>query len=971
MIKRLFKRMIILVGLMVIIVSSCSIAFASNLKKADNGVSLYVDYGDGYEYLTKLYFGKSVTEQSVIIEHPIKAIRVVRGECYDLNLDRLTLNGICPADYERKLSATDNDLIEIEDIIDFELEGQGELIVAARAPETVQGEEYSIKFPKYNIGAFKPSSYFYQYELDSNNEIFSDSDELQIPSKDSFFVSEMCYPDSGHPDAPIDFYVANDDDMLYVFFEAFVDNTLDNGKDFAGIHIKCGDTVKTYKVYTTEENKYGRWWFEYTNSSNIYDWQHMNYLIKIPLVEIENDDTIEIAFEYYGTVSAQELLERLGVGEVYYITQEMLDYDIAHANDYEWSSRYYDDECIRILPEPGETSNANGGDTEEGDWWLTNTGTEQKPEYTLYLNGVTLHNSRRYWSEAIIAPYGSLTICLMDGTTNTIIASKESGIDYGIDAQASMDIDIMGNGTLNVVAKSIALIGYGNLTISDDAVVNAVADQSTYDEAVYFAKDITLDNGTLRAIHSRAESEYEVNSFGLVCRGKITLENNSLLEVSSSEGINNYGLAIKSLGKLNYDEEIAVVKEGDDSDSAEEVEELTRVSDYPYYSLEFGSKPYVLINQNEEEAGPTVTHKVTFDSNGGSEVASQNVNDGAKAIKPSNPTKRGYKFKGWQKDGNTFDFSTAITEDIELKAIWKKKSSSGSSVPSSYKVTTKARNASVSPESPNVKRNSSQEFRFKANAGYKITYVLLDGKSIGVLDSYVIDKVTANHTIEVKTAKAEKTVIEENENNETNPVEINVPIVEEENNINNEISLDNFTDVSKTDSFYGDVEYAVGNKLFSGMTETEFGPNIKITRGMLVTVLYKFANGKEIGLSDFEDVDKEEYYSAPIAWATKNGFVSGIGDNKFAPDANVTRQDLATILYKYVKSQGKGFTGMWTFLLDAVDRDEIEEYAYEPVCWFVMNNVYSTDKNNKINPTNEVTRIETIQIFRKISDLLK
>ena len=335
----------------------------------------------------------------------------------------------------------------------------------------------------------------------------------------------------------------------------------------------------------------------------------------------------------------------------------------------------------------------------------------------------------------------------------------------------------------------------------------------------------------------------------------------------------------------------------------------------------------------------------------------------------------GYEFDALEINGVRYEVGSTYTliEDANIKILWKLKetiptdsassssgkSSSGSIIPSSYKITTNIENGTVTPNAASMKKNESKEFRFKANEGYKITDVLVDGKSIGVVDSYIIEKVRANHTIEVKTAKAGKTVIEENNESATAKED------------NEEISLINFEDVSKTDSFYSDVKYAVKNRLFSGISKTEFGPNIKITRGMLVTVLYKFANGKEIGLSDFEDVDKEEYYSAPIAWATKNGFVSGIGDNKFAPDANVTRQDLATILYKYVKSQGKGFTGMWMFLLDAADRDEIEEYAYEPVCWFVMNNVYSTDKNNKINPTNEVTRIETIQIFRKISDLLK
>ena len=73
----------------------------------DNAVTLYADYGDGFEFLSSLYFEDGVTEQTVTVERPITALRVVKGVCYELNLDRLTLNGACPAGYERKLSATD------------------------------------------------------------------------------------------------------------------------------------------------------------------------------------------------------------------------------------------------------------------------------------------------------------------------------------------------------------------------------------------------------------------------------------------------------------------------------------------------------------------------------------------------------------------------------------------------------------------------------------------------------------------------------------------------------------------------------------------------------------------------------------------------------------------------------------------------------------------------------------------------
>ena len=296
--RRLFSILLTLaLCLGMLPMAAFAIAVAETLGATDNAVMLYADYGDGFESLASLYFGKAVSEEIVEIDRPVKTIRVVKGDCYELNLDRLTLNGVCPAGYERKLSATDNDLIEIEDSLDFTLSGRGELIIAGRAPLDVMGEDCSFKFPQLNCGPIVSKSFFYSYTPGSNPGSFSDGDTLIVPDASYLFESTLCYPDSGHPDAPMDIYVTDDGQTLYVFFEAFIDNTFDHGKDFAAVHVKSGDTVKTYKVHTTEENEYGRWWFGYTDSSDEYDWEHMCYIVEVPMADLEaSRGVLDLAF---------------------------------------------------------------------------------------------------------------------------------------------------------------------------------------------------------------------------------------------------------------------------------------------------------------------------------------------------------------------------------------------------------------------------------------------------------------------------------------------------------------------------------------------------------------------------------------------------------------------------------------------------------------------------------------------------
>ena len=184
-------------------------------------------------------------------------------------------------------------------------------------------------------------------------------------------------------------------------------------------------------------------------------------------------------------------------------------------------------------------------------------------------------------------------------------------------------------------------------------------------------------------------------------------------------------------------------------------------------------------------------------------------------------------------------------------------------------------------------------------------------------------------------------------------------------------SVKSFADVKSSDWFYEDIRFAVENGLFVGTPETEFSPNQNLTRGMLVTVLYRLAGATDTQTSEFDDVDSKEYYSAPVAWASKSGFVNGVGDNKFSPESEITREDLATIIYRYVKAHGKSFIDNPLFQLEYNDKDEIADYAYDPICYLTMNGVLVGKGDNRVDPKGLATRAETAKILKKVSELLK
>ncbi len=566
----------------------------------DNAVNIYADYGSGFEFLTALYFPDGVEERSVIVDRPVKALRVVRGACYDLNLDRLTLGGVCPEGYERKLSATDNDLIEVEDSLDFKISGSGELVIAARAPVDVKGEAYSFKFPTRNLGPIMPDSYFYSYVPGTVSGSFEEGEAVTVPDEAALFVSEMCHPASGHPDAPMDIYVADDGETLYVFFDAFLDNTFDHGKDFAAVHVKSGGEVRTYKVHTTPENVYGAWWFDYTDSSDVYDWEHMCYLVEVPMADLETEGgTLSLAFEYYGTAYMGEELGRLGIGTVYLVSED--------------ESQYYDMESgdIGLLPAVGEILNSSGGNTAEGEWWLQGeyVGYSEYPRYTLTLNGVSLKEKSRY-AYCPLYTYGSLTIELAEGTVNTVeYYDPENGYGYAIEAEGQ-ELVIQGAGTLNAKSDYLALACVSYLTIQDGAEVNAVVEGTcqgdTWGSNYYYTaleaySGLTVDNAKVnaRAVVTAAEgitNLIEVRAIlaynGCAVQNDASLEGYAAGGTAASEDYCGGNYALESRYEMNTSGLEITIKEGETKDSAVEVDELTDVSanEYRFYTM-----PYVFV----------------------------------------------------------------------------------------------------------------------------------------------------------------------------------------------------------------------------------------------------------------------------------------------------------------------------------------------------------------------------------------
>ena len=174
-----------------------------------------------------------------------------------------------------------------------------------------------------------------------------------------------------------------------------------------------------------------------------------------------------------------------------------------------------------------------------------------------------------------------------------------------------------------------------------------------------------------------------------------------------------------------------------------------------------------------------------------------------------------------------------------------------------------------------------------------------------------------------------------------------------------------FTDVVEGAWYYDAVNYVYENNLFSGTSATTFGPNVPMTRAMLVTVLYSM-EGKPVvsGTMSFTDVAKDAWYYNAVLWATQSKIVSGYPDNRFGVNDVLTREQMSLILYGYAKSKGYDMSAKGD-VSKFVDKASISNWALQSVEWAVGESLLSGKDAGKLDPLGGSTRAELAQILMR------
>lgn len=176
-----------------------------------------------------------------------------------------------------------------------------------------------------------------------------------------------------------------------------------------------------------------------------------------------------------------------------------------------------------------------------------------------------------------------------------------------------------------------------------------------------------------------------------------------------------------------------------------------------------------------------------------------------------------------------------------------------------------------------------------------------------------------------------------------------------------------FSDLDITKWYHLDTDYVIANDIFRGMTDTIFAPNGNITRGMMITVLYRAEGEPEVtGTSTFEDVEKNAYYEKAVIWGQQNGIIKGYSKTEYAPNQDILREQIAAIMHRYAVFKGYDVTeGENVNLLSYSDASQISEYATEAIKWAVGSGMIKGRTENTLNPKEFATRVEIAAMLHR------
>ena len=334
------------------------------------------------------------------------------------------------------------------------------------------------------------------------------------------------------------------------------------------------------------------------------------------------------------------------------------------------------------------------------------------------------------------------------------------------------------------------------------------------------------------------------------------------------------------------------------------------------------------------------SYTLTFDTDGGSEVAPITQDYGTAITAPAAPTKPGYIFTGWNKDIP----ATMPAENMTITAKWSPVYLP--TVPSYGVSAPKAANGTVSVSPANAVKGATVTVTDTPEKGYTLETLTVTDKGGNALP--LTDKGGGKYTFTMPGSAVTVTAAFMDDN----------------------AMLNFFVDVPASAYYYDAVLWAAENGITGGTDAVHFSPDASCTRAQLVTFLYRAAGSPVVNYAmDFSDVSGDDYYAEAVRWAASLGIVGGYGNGSFGSGDTVTREQVAVMLYRFAKAQGKDVSvGEDTNILSYTDALSISDYAFPAMQWACGAGVMQ-GTDGSLLPRDACTRAQIVTLlFRALAE---
>ena len=363
------------------------------------------------------------------------------------------------------------------------------------------------------------------------------------------------------------------------------------------------------------------------------------------------------------------------------------------------------------------------------------------------------------------------------------------------------------------------------------------------------------------------------------------------------------------------------------------------------------------VNTNKPEAQYTVTLKY----NDGTTPDSVYTVSGNTTITLPTPSRSHYSFEGWYNGNDLVESSYTVTGDVELTAKWHRTSSHRYD---GYITVIDSKNGDVSVSDTWADEDDKITLTITPDKGYVVDKIEIVDDEGDKIDAKKVDDEDNKYTFRMANCDVTVTVTFKEEGKTTEDTDKE----EDKDDESTETTELNFTDVKESDWFFKGVEYVVDKGIMSGVSENEFAPSGKLTRAMLVQMLYNMESRPACDAENaFMDVPVGQWYTDAVIWANDAKIVSGMGEGLFAPNMEITREQMVAMLYNYAKYRGYDVTAS-ADLSAFADTASVSAWAQPAMQWAVAEGYISGMGDSQLAPQGTATRAEIASVIMRFME---